>query len=160
VAAASDFIGRAMEDDSLTALDRAHLLPAQIEIALASKDMKAARSHLEELQTIVGTFGSKALEAAAFHANGRLCLTEGRLEEAVNCLRRSCKLWRESGLTYDEALSRFWLGMTYSAQGADHLCDLEIETARATFEQLGATLDLDRATELSRRDTSPPSTVP
>lgn len=159
-AGARDLIDHAMTVENLTSLDRARLLPAQIEIALALKDLEAARSQVEELQTIADTFGSKALEAAAVHAQGTLCLSENRLEEAADCLRRAGKLWRESGLAYDEARSRLALGMTYRAQGAIDLCDLELETARAAFERLGAKRELARTTELLQPDAPPSPTDP
>lgn len=160
VVAARNFIERSMIDDNLTSLDRAHLLPAQIEISLAMKDMDAARSQVEELQAIAGKFGSKALEAAAACGQGRLHFCEDHLEEAADDLRRSCKLWRESGLVYDEARSRLMLGTVYRAQGAEDLCDLELESAKAVFERLGATLDLVRATELLKSVANPCSPEP
>ena len=52
-------------NDTLTPLDRARLLPAQIEIALVVMDLDATRSGTEELRTIAGTFGSRAFDAAA-----------------------------------------------------------------------------------------------
>ena len=149
--AARNLINRALTDDTLTPLDRARLLPAQIEIALAAKDLDAARSGTEELQAIAGAFGSQALEAAAGAAEGRLRLAEDQLEEAAENLLRSCKLWRQSGLPYEEARTRLMLGMAYRAQGADDLAELELDTARSAFERLGAILDVRRAAELLGR---------
>ena len=149
--AARNLIDRALADDTLTRLDRARLLPAQIEIALAAQDLDAARSGTEELRTIVGAFGSLAFEAAAGAAEGSLQIVEDQFEEAAESLLRSCKLWRQCGLPYEEARSRLMLGMAYRAQGADDLAELELDTARSTFERLGAILDVRRAAELLGR---------
>ncbi len=146
--AARNLIDRALMDDTLTRLDRARLLPARIEIALAARDLDAARSDTGELRAIAGAFGSRAFGAAAGAAEGRLRFAEDQFEEAAESLLRSCKLCRESGLPYEEARSRLMLGVTYRAQGTDDLADLEFDTARSAFERLGAKLDARHAAEL------------
>jgi hypothetical protein len=87
IAAARDYIGRALTDPSLTPLDRAQLLPTSVEIALVSKDSSAARLGAEDLAAIAHEFGSTALEAATCHASGALYLAEDQVEKAVESLR-------------------------------------------------------------------------
>jgi class 3 adenylate cyclase len=52
------------------------------------------------------------------------------------------------GAPYETAQARMSLGLAYRGQGDEHSARDEIEAARATFERLGAALDLQRAREL------------
>ena len=54
-------------------------------------------------------------------------------------------------MPYEEARSRLLLGVAYRALGSNDLDDLELETACAAFERLGAVLDRDRAKALIER---------
>ena len=58
-------------------LQRAPLLEAQVEIAIASGDIDRARSAADELELIAARFESKALVAGAAHARGRVRLADG-----------------------------------------------------------------------------------
>ncbi len=146
--AARPLIDQALAQSSLTRLDRARLLPIRVEVALALHDLDAARSAAEELSAISQAFASKALEAAASHAQGSVWLADGQAANAAECLRRACTLWRESGLPHEEACSRLLLGMAYRAQGDEDFAELELSTAHSVFERLGAALDLRRSAEL------------
>jgi DNA-binding winged helix-turn-helix (wHTH) protein/tetratricopeptide (TPR) repeat protein len=150
-ATARALIDRALADNAAGRLGRSALLPMQIEIALAQQDLDTARSAAEDLRAIAEAYGSEALMAAAAHAHGALHLAEGRPQEAATSLRQACRLWKESAVPYEEARSRLLLGMAYRAQGNDALGTLELETARAAFERLGAIRDRDRTADLLQR---------
>ena len=47
-------------------------------------------------------------------------------------------------MPYEVARARFQLGLAYRAAGDDDAADLELDGARATFESLGAAVDLAR----------------
>jgi hypothetical protein len=82
-----------------------------------------------------------------------LQLAVHRQEEAATSVRRACRLWKDSIVPYEEARSRLLLGVAYRTLGSNDLGDLELETACAAFERLGAVLDRDRAKALiERRD--------
>ena len=153
LAGARAFIQRALGKEGQSPLDRARLLPTHIELELADGDRGLARAAIAELQSIAATYGSPALAAAAAYARASLEFEEGQLGEAAVNLERSCKLWRESGLPYDEARTRVLLGLVYRAQGAGDLADLEFDTARATFQRLGAVLELQRLARLGEAGT-------
>ncbi|MFQ5954678.1 MAG: adenylate/guanylate cyclase domain-containing protein [Kiloniellales bacterium] len=154
--AAQTLIDRALANESLTRLDRAPLLAAQIEIALAVGDLSHARLATDELRAIAEVYTSNALAAAAAYGMGTLQLAEDHPEAAVESLQQAWKLWHESGVPYEEARSRLPLGLAYRAQGADELAELEFDTARSIFERLGATLDLRRAQALLGHGTTEP----
>src|SRR3970040_392055 len=72
VKAAAAMIARALADESPDRLHRAHLLPAQVDIALAAGDAAAARSATEELGEIARAYGSGRAEAPFTSARGAL----------------------------------------------------------------------------------------
>ena len=53
-------------------------------------------------------------------------------------------MWRELQAPYEVARTRFQLGLAYRATGDGDAAELELASARATFESLGASVDLAR----------------
>jgi class 3 adenylate cyclase len=153
--AARSLVERALADEALTRLDRAQILPLRVKTAVAMGDLDKARSASKELRAIADDFGSRALKAAAFSAEGAVQLAEGEIEGAAESWRRACALWRESGLPYEEARCRMHLGMVYRAQKAHDSAELELRAARSVFERLGAALDLRRLAEEMSEDRPP-----
>ena len=159
VDAAGRSIKRALEEESLARLDRARLLPAQIEIALAAGDVKTGRAAAEELESITSDYKisartTPALEASAQMAWGAVRLAEHDGEGGVTCLRRAIKLWQEVGHPYEAAKTRVLLATAYREQGDEDGAKAELEAARSAFEKLGARLDAQRAGErLTKRVT-------
>ena len=157
--AATRSIKRALEEESLARLDRARLLPAQVEIALVAEDVKTARAAAEELEAITGDYRisertTPALEASAQMAWGAVRLAEQDGAGGVTCLRRALKLWQEVGHPYEAAKTRVLLANAYREQGDEDGAKAELETAASAFGRLGARLDAQRASErLTRRVT-------
>jgi class 3 adenylate cyclase len=145
-------IKRALEEESLVRLDRARLLPAQVEIALAAGDVRTARAAAEEIDTITGAYTiaetrTPALEASAQMTWGAVRLAEQDPEEAVTCLRRAIKLWQEVDHPYEAARTRVLLAAAYRAKGDEDGAIAELGTAQSAFERLGARLDAERASQ-------------
>jgi class 3 adenylate cyclase len=150
--AAARSIKRALDDESWGRLDRARLLPAQVEIALAAGDVRTARTAAEELETITEDYTisearTPALEAAAQTAWGAVRLAENDPDAGVTCFRRALKLWREVDLPYDAAKTRVLLAAAYRAQGDEDGAVSELSAAQSAFEKLGARLDAERANQ-------------
>jgi class 3 adenylate cyclase len=157
--AAARSIKRALEEESLARLDRARLLPAQVEIALVAGDVKTARAAAEELDEITTMYKisdriTPALEASAQMAWGAVRLAEEDGKGGVICLRRALKLWQEVDHPYEAAKTRVLLAAAYRAQGDEDGAKAELEAAKSAFERLGARLDSQRAGErLTKRVT-------
>jgi class 3 adenylate cyclase len=152
VDAAARSIKRALDDESWGRLDRARLLPAQVEIALAAGDVRTARNAAEELDAITADYTiseakTPALEASAQAAWGAVRLAENDPDAAVTCFRRALKLWSEVDLPYDGARTRLLLAAAYRAQGDEDGSVAELTTARSSFERLGARLDAERVNQ-------------
>ena len=159
VDAASRSIKRALAEESLARLDRARLLPAQVEIALAAGDVKTARAAAEEIDAIANDYkisdrATPALEASAQMAWGAVRLAEQDTEGAITCLRRAIKLWQEVDHPYEGAKTRFLLAGAYREQGDEDGAKSELQAAQSAFKRLGARLDAQRTDErLSKRVT-------
>jgi DNA-binding CsgD family transcriptional regulator len=137
-------------------LQRARLLPAQIEISLAADDIEAARGASDELNALAATFDSDVLRALAGQAEGTLALAEGDAGSALGPLRRSFDLWNRLEAPYEAARVRVLIGHACRALGDDEASALEFDAARSTFAELGAQADLTRL-DASHGSTSSPS---
>lgn len=145
--AARGLIDRAVADRPGGSLDRARLLPARVQIALAAGDLALARETATELEAIAAQYGSTALHASAAQARGAVQLAEGDNDGAVPSLRRACKLWQEVRLPYETAIARLLLAGAYRATACADDADLEQQAATTAFKSLGA--DVRTAISLS-----------
>ena len=137
-------------------LQRIRRLPAQVEIAVAARDLKTARAAAAELEQLVDSYKTGTRRAPAFDATvhvalGRIALAEGDTDEAVRRLRQARDDWREVGAPFECAQSRVLLGVVFRRRGEEHAATTELEAAHATFERIGAKADAERAAELLGR---------
>jgi class 3 adenylate cyclase len=128
-------------------LQRASLLPAQVEISVAVGDLDAARGAAGELEEIAETYGVAAMRASAAWARGSVQLAEGQVEASQQSFRRSATLWVKLDAPYETARARVGLADAYLAGGNEGRAVLEYRAALAAFDRLGATADARRATE-------------
>ncbi|HEU5264767.1 MAG TPA: adenylate/guanylate cyclase domain-containing protein, partial [Gaiellaceae bacterium] len=137
-------------EDPLVRLRR---LPAQVEIAIAAGDVRAARLAAGELERIVDSYklGERrtlAFDATVHYAAGQINLAEKDWNGAVESLKRARDEWKGVGAPYETARARMLLGIAYRRLGDEHGGNSEVEGALATFERLGARPDAERAKEL------------
>jgi DNA-binding NarL/FixJ family response regulator len=125
-------------------LARARILPAYVEIMIATESLDLARAACGELDEISHGLGCEVVEALAAHARGALALAEGRASEALIDLRRSQATWTELAAPYEIARVREHLGHACRALGDRDTATLELEAARTTFERLAAEPDRAR----------------
>ncbi len=145
VEAARTAIRSALADESRDRLARSHVLPAQVEIALAAGDLDGARAAAVELETIAAVYGTPPLEAAAQCMRGQVQLAVGDETGALRSLRAGCRRWQELDAPYETARVRMALAAAYQAAGDSETAALELAAARSAFERLGAALDIARA---------------
>jgi tetratricopeptide (TPR) repeat protein len=155
VSAARSLIDRALDDPSLTRLERVRLLPARVEIGIACDAVDSARTAAEELGAIARLYDSTAMTAAAALALGMVELTEGEPGQATASLRRAQRLWTEIDLPYEVARTRVLLGKAYEALGHQEEAALELDAAAVTFQRLGARAELRKLAELRERSLTP-----
>jgi DNA-binding NarL/FixJ family response regulator len=133
---------RRMVDGASSPLERARLLPAFVEIALAAGDLDGARAACQDLSDIAGTYDVDVLAAMACHARGALHLSEGDARAALPLLRRAFEVWQRIPAPYIAARLRVSVARALCALGDDDGAELEISAARQVFERLGAAGDL------------------
>jgi tetratricopeptide (TPR) repeat protein len=119
-----------------TALQRAPLLDAQVEIEVAGGDLGRARAAADELERVAARFQSKALVAGATLARGRLRLAEGDAEDAERRCSEAARLWDEIGAPYEAALARMVFAEALRAGGREDDAVLELEAARKSLERI------------------------
>ena len=152
--AAAAAIRRAVEETG-DAGARGALLPAHVEIMLATGDLEAARAGADELQRMAEEFESTALEAAAASARGSLDLARGEPREALAALRRAAEIWNQVEAPYETARARELIGRCCGALGDQESAKLELDAAAVAFAQLEATPDLARLKSLGEPTASP-----
>ena len=148
-------ISRALEEVE-EPLSRIRRLPAQVDIAVAARDLKTARAAVAELEELVDSykFGSRrapAFDATVHVAAGRIAIAEGDADEAIPLLRRARDEWREVGAPFETAQARVLLGLAFRRSGDEHAAVIELDAAHAAFERIGARADAERAAELLGR---------
>jgi DNA-binding NarL/FixJ family response regulator len=131
--------------------ERARLLPACVEVFLASGDLEEAKSSCTELEELARGLDTDALSALAAQARGAVELAEDNPEPALLSLRSAAELWKKINAPYLVAAARVLMSLSYRALGDDESARLELDAARTVFEELGATSDLRRIDALARR---------
>jgi DNA-binding CsgD family transcriptional regulator len=123
-------------------LVRSRLLPAYVEIMLATGDVGAARQGARELAEIVEAYDTAALHARSAHARGAVHLADAGPEAALQALRHAWRLWRDLDAPYEAARARVLVGLACRALHDEGTAVMELDAARQVFAQLGAVPDL------------------
>lgn len=143
---------RALADVPNDRVERARLLPAFVELAVAAAKVDEARAAAEELVELASVFGSDALTAASGAATGVVLAAEGDHASAIRSLRDAARRWHALDAPYEAARARAALADAYGARGDTDAAAMELEAAQAIFERLGAVDAARRVAELLRRD--------
>src|SRR5262245_18544450 len=129
---------------------RSRLLPAYVEIMVASGDQQAARSGADELLGIADAIDAPFLRAVSAHADGAVLLATHDVPTAVTALRRAWTIWQEIEAPYEAARARGLIGIACGELGDSDGAEMEFDAARWAFQQLGAVPDVARVETLSR----------
>jgi DNA-binding CsgD family transcriptional regulator len=136
--------------ETIEPLRRSRLLPAHAEIMVAAGDLEEARNACRELGEIAAAYPSAMLEAIAAHEQGSVELAAGDARGALVSLRRAWQIWQELEAPYEVSRTRVLLGLACRELGDEDSATLELEAARAAFEELGARPELARVDALVR----------
>ena len=123
-------------------LGRAGLLPAAVEIMLATGDVDEARDACSELAGSAGEYESEMLRAMQAHARGAVELAAGDARAALVSLRQAAHAWHELEAPYEAARARALVGQACRALGDEDAFAMELAAAREAYEALGAVPDL------------------
>jgi DNA-binding NarL/FixJ family response regulator len=114
-------------------------------------ETKSAREAAGELSAIADSHDAELLRALAHQAYGAVLLAEGQAQTAVEWLRRAWSTWMELDVRHEAARVRMLIGLACRALGDEQSAVLDLDAARYTFQELGATPDLLRAESLLRQ---------
>jgi DNA-binding CsgD family transcriptional regulator/tetratricopeptide (TPR) repeat protein len=123
-------------------LERAPLLAAQVDIALAAGDLDLAEASAAEVAETAETFDSMGLRAVGHRCRGAAALARGQTVVALAALRQAFTLWQELDAPYEMARTRVLLAQAYRCLDDADAASRECAAARAGFERLGAAADL------------------
>ncbi len=146
--AAAAAIRRAL-DEAQDEVTRPGLLPAYVEIMLATAEVPAARAAADELTAIAETLALPMPRAVALHATGAVRLAEGDARAALTALRHAWRLWQELDAPYEAARVRVLLALACGQLSDMDGAAMEFDAARWVFDQLGAVPDGARLETLS-----------
>ncbi len=142
---------RALADVPNDRVERARLLPAFVELAVAAEQRETARDAVQELDALATLYRSDALTATARWAQGLVDLADGDSASAISPLREAVRRWHALEVPFEAARARTVLAQAYQATGDDDSAAVELEAAQAIFERLGAVAAARRAAELLGR---------
>ncbi|GAA3123291.1 DNA-binding CsgD family transcriptional regulator [Kribbella aluminosa] len=121
--------------------NRPVLLAARVDLAIDAGDFETARTAAAELGGLAGP-DSPYLQAVAAYAEGAVRIACGDPRGAVPALRRAWSLWQQLDTPYEAARTRLLVARACRALGDGDAAQMELDSARAVFERLGAVADL------------------
>ena len=133
---------RRVVGETTDTLPRAALLPAFAEIMLAAGELDEARSACRELEEICEECESEMLGAMLAATRGAVELAAGDPAAALVTLRKASKAWAVLEAPYEAARVRVLVGQACRALGDEEAFALELDAARAVFDELGAAPDV------------------
>jgi DNA-binding CsgD family transcriptional regulator len=133
-------LDRALAEDPLSP-HRPTLLAARVELAIECGDRETARTAAAELNEFARA-ESPYLQALAAYSEGAVRIACGDPQGAIPSLRRAWMLWQRLEMPYEGARTRLLVGQACRALGDVDAEQMEIDSARAVFERLGAVVDL------------------
>jgi ATP/maltotriose-dependent transcriptional regulator MalT len=140
-------IGSAV-DEAKDATSRARVLPAYVEIMLAGGDVAAARPAADELLTIANHMDVPFVRSVAACTQGAVLLAQGEGGAALDALRTAAQYWEELQLPYEVTRLRILIAFACRKLGDGDRAEMELDSARRVFQQLGAASDLARVEAL------------
>lgn len=131
-------VSRRLLAEAVDPVSRSGLLPAVVEVLVASGDLEAGAEAVRELAELAGTFGCSALVAAAGAASAQLALARGDPAAALSGARAGLVGWARLEAPYEAARCRVLLGRALRLMGDEASAVGYLGEARRTFAQLGA----------------------
>ncbi len=142
--AAATALRRILAGQGMPALERAKLLPTQLDVALAEGDVATARAAADELAAIAQQHRTPALRATADAGAAAVLAARGALSDAERAARRARVDFERIDLSYEAARVSQVLGTVHLARGEPELARAEHHAALQTFERIGAVIDAER----------------
>lgn len=141
-----------VEEEAQERMARSKILPAYVEIMLASQEMKTAKKKAGELSDISTELRAPYLKAIAARAQGSVLLANSKPGTALKKLRQSWALLKQVEASYESARTQVLIGLACRNLGDKDTAAIEFKAARDIFEQLGATPDLSKVNSFIKKN--------
>ena len=151
VEVAVEGIGVALADPALDPPQRAVLVAAAVEAAVAGGRLDWAADLVEELRCFTADAMSPAYRARALAAAARLAAARSELPAARAAAEEAVRLWVSVPAPYEAARVQVELASVLLAAGDPVGHSMALSTAHDAFRKLGATRDMRRVAELLGR---------
>ncbi len=115
----------------------AHLF-AFVEIMIDAGSLTEAGAGCQELEQLAEKFSSTVLQASAAQARGMFLLASGEARAALRPLSEALRFWRDLNAPYHVAACRVQRAGACAGIEDHEAAQLELQSARGVFEQLGA----------------------
>jgi DNA-binding CsgD family transcriptional regulator len=135
---------RRIAEEVQGSMNRANVLDAYVEIALAVDDVAAARSAADELAEIATQFQAPLLIALSTRAVGAVLLAEHNASKALSFLRQSWATWCDLQAPFEASRTAVLTALACRELGDEDGAKAELTAARKVFAGLGAVPDLTR----------------
>jgi tetratricopeptide (TPR) repeat protein len=120
--------------------ERARVLAAAVEVALAAGRPDEATEASEELAELANAPGREVVAAMAAYARASVALSDDDPAQALQALNTARELWQEVGAPFELARCRWLKSCACAELGDIDGAELELRAARREFERLGAVL--------------------
>lgn len=131
---------------------RARALDAYVAVLLERNHVAEAQRAADELAAFAAAGNIPMLLAIADHAIGAVLLVQGEPAEALTVLRKAWLQWRDLDNPYEAARVRVLIGRALRTLGDEDAAQMEFDSARWVFAQVGAAPDLARTDALTAEE--------
>ena len=139
---------RRIAEEVQGSMNRARVLDAYVEIALAVNDIAAAREAADQLAELAEQYQAPILFALSSRAVGAVLLTEQHAKRALAFLRQSWTTWCDLDAPFEASRTAVLTALACRALGDEDAAKADLTGARDVFERLGALPDLARTEAL------------
>ena len=157
VEAAYYILDKAMRASKKDRTERALLIPAFTEIAIACGRADAATADVSELVELAWIADTNVLRGHAGGTRGRLQLAQGDPSGARQSFEAAIEAWIEARVPYERARDRLGLAEALLALGNRVGAQAEAEAAKGDLDELGAAPESQRAATLLARISAAPA---
>jgi ATP/maltotriose-dependent transcriptional regulator MalT len=119
-------------------VQRSRMLPAAVEVLVATDSGDEAEAAAAELTKIAEDFGCSGLRAMAAYCAGLVALASGDADRALPQARQARQLWSDLQAPYEVARARVLVGRAFRDLGDEDSATAELTGALRTFADLGA----------------------
>ena len=125
-------------------IPRSRVLLPLVELLVEAGEIDEAFGISAELEALAEECKTGAMRAWSDTAKAACLAASDSVGDAVTLLDGAHRIWEELRVPYESASTRLRRGLLRRRLGEDSGADLDFEAARATFEKLGASPDLER----------------